>query len=65
METYWTNFAKFGDPNSAGLPTWNTWNANDEPYLEFTPGGDALPQRNFSPPFCRLAPHGLQQRLLE
>jgi para-nitrobenzyl esterase len=22
MRTYWTNFAKSGDPNGAGLPTW-------------------------------------------
>jgi len=22
METYWTNFAKTGNPNSAGLPEW-------------------------------------------
>ncbi len=22
VATYWTNFAKFGDPNGAGLPTW-------------------------------------------
>ena len=22
MRTYWTNFAKTGDPNAAGLPSW-------------------------------------------
>jgi len=22
MATYWTNFAKYGDPNGKGVPTW-------------------------------------------
>jgi para-nitrobenzyl esterase len=22
MATYWTNFAKYGDPNGKGLPAW-------------------------------------------
>jgi para-nitrobenzyl esterase len=25
MSSYWVNFAKTGNPNSAGLPTWSPW----------------------------------------
>ena len=63
IETYWTNFAKSGDPNSPGLPTWKQWNNNDELFLEFTQTGTALPQQSFSPPFCHLSPNSLQARL--
>ncbi|XP_038057798.1 uncharacterized protein LOC119729267 [Patiria miniata] len=33
MMTYWTNFAKTGDPNSNGLPVWPKWDPNNEEYI--------------------------------
>ncbi len=64
MESYWTNFAKSGDPNGPGLPNWKQWNNGEEPYLAFSQSGMALPQRNFAPPFCHLALDDLQERLM-
>jgi para-nitrobenzyl esterase len=63
MERYWTNFAKSGDPNRPGLPLWKPWTVDQEPYLQFSQSGDALPQQGFSPPFCHLAPDHLKQQL--
>ena len=36
VQTYWTNFAKTGNPNGNGLPEWPKFNATTRPYLEFT-----------------------------
>jgi len=33
--TYWTNFAKTGDPNGAGLPEWPAYNPADDNVLDF------------------------------
>jgi para-nitrobenzyl esterase len=35
MSSYWTNFAKTGDPNGAGLPAWTAYDPADEAYLDF------------------------------
>ncbi len=43
---YWTNFAKTGDPNGAGQPTWPRYDASDK-LLEFTNAG----------PVAKVSPH--------
>ncbi len=63
IESYWTNFAKTGDPNSPGLPTWKSWISGEEPYLEFNRSGEAVPRKNFSPPLCYLSPDRLRRQL--
>jgi para-nitrobenzyl esterase len=63
MQNYWTNFAKTGDPNSAGLPTWSAWTGGGEPYLAFNENGDAIPQHDFSPIFCHLSADRLRRQL--
>jgi para-nitrobenzyl esterase len=39
LQTYWTNFAKTGDPNGAGMPAWPKFDAAGRAYLEFTDSG--------------------------
>jgi para-nitrobenzyl esterase len=34
MVRYWTQFAKTGDPNQAGLPEWPAFQKGNEAYLE-------------------------------
>jgi len=63
METYWTNFARTGDPNSAGMPRWAAWSAGDEAYIDFDESGKAVPRRGFSPVFCHLSPDRLKGQL--
>jgi para-nitrobenzyl esterase len=37
--SYWTAFAKTGDPNSKGLPVWPVYNASDDRLMNFTEQG--------------------------
>lgn len=34
MLTYWENFCRYGDPNGAGLPSWEKFNDDDTKILE-------------------------------
>jgi para-nitrobenzyl esterase len=43
MSNYWTNFAKYGDPNGAGLPLWPTFNGGLVLRLRNSVGVDVLP----------------------
>jgi len=42
--TYWTNFAKTGNPNSAGLANWPEFDSNER-YLIFAEDGNAVLSR--------------------
>ncbi len=47
MQTYWTNFAKTGDPNGAGLPAWPGYNpAGKWQVMHLSPNSEARPDQH-------------------
>jgi para-nitrobenzyl esterase len=53
MQQYWTNFAKTGNPNGAGLAQWPKFDAASRGYMEFTDHGPS-PSEGLRRPFCDL-----------
>ncbi|MCS6936567.1 MAG: carboxylesterase family protein [Candidatus Bipolaricaulota bacterium] len=50
MMTYWTSFAKTGDPNEGKLPTWPAYTLSEDPHLQLD-----IPIRadkNLRKPYC-------------
>ena len=41
MQRYWTNFAKTGDPNGAGLPRWPAYDSSSGNLLVLDDGTNA------------------------
>ncbi len=62
MQTYWTNYAKTGDPNGAGLPAWPKYDTKARRYLEFTDDGP-VEKENLRGAFCRLWTDFLNQKI--
>ena len=42
MIAYWSNFAKTGDPNQTGLPTWPEYNSADDVWLHLKHGVEPI-----------------------
>jgi para-nitrobenzyl esterase len=43
MSQYWINFARTGDPNGAGLPSWPAFHSNDAQVMNFAADSHAEP----------------------
>jgi para-nitrobenzyl esterase len=53
MQQYWTNFAKTGDPNGAGLPVWLRFDPEKRAYIQFTDTGPVA-KEGLRRPYCDL-----------
>jgi para-nitrobenzyl esterase len=53
MQRYWTNFAKTGDPNGAGLPVWPKFDPQSRAYIQFTDLGPVA-KEGLRRPYCDL-----------
>jgi para-nitrobenzyl esterase len=54
VQRYWTNFARSGDPNGAGVPPWPRYDAGQRRFLEFTRAADVVAGANQRRAFCEL-----------
>lgn len=52
IQKYWTNFAKTGNPNGAGLPTWPKFETTSRAYVQFTNDGSAISKEGLRRAFC-------------
>jgi para-nitrobenzyl esterase len=61
LQTYWTNFAKAGNPNASGLPDWPAWSDEEKEFLLVNRDASVTTQRNFPPLFSSLGANELKQ----
>jgi para-nitrobenzyl esterase len=61
LQTYWTNFAKTGNPNASGLPDWPAWSDAEKEFLVINRDASVTAQRNFPPLFSSLGANELKQ----
>ncbi len=62
MQTYWTNFAKTGNPNCDVLPAWPKYDTKARRYLEFTDNGP-VEKENLRGGFCQFWTSFLKQKI--
>ncbi len=65
IESYWTNFAKTGNPNGRNLPGWPAFDLTSQTEMEFTQQAIASARAHSRPTFCDLDVSALKKRLEE
>jgi para-nitrobenzyl esterase len=63
MESYWTNFAKTGNPNSAGLPEWPQFGV-ERRFIRFQQDGKVVPLTSLRDGPCGLYRAALTSRIV-
>lgn len=63
IQSYWTNFAKTGNPNGPNLPNWPTFDTATQTAMEFTQQGASLARPHSRPAWCDLDVSALKRRL--
>ena len=63
MESYWTNFAKTGNPNSAGLPDWPQFGV-ERKYIRFAQDGKVIPLTSLRDAPCGVYRASLTSRIV-
>jgi para-nitrobenzyl esterase len=61
LQSYWTNFAKSGDPNGQSLPAWPRYDSVSQAHLEFTDGGP-VEKTKLRNDICHLYEEALEKR---
>jgi para-nitrobenzyl esterase len=61
LQTYWTNFAKTGNPNASGLPNWPVWSEEAKEFLLVNQDASVTAARNFPPVFSSLQTNELKR----
>ena len=54
IQSYWTNFARTGNPNGPGLPVWPEYDGKERRYLTFTAAAGTRLGQDQRGPFCDL-----------
>jgi carboxylesterase type B len=62
METYWTNFAKAGDPNSSGLPNWPRF-GESKAFIQFAQDGHVVNATGLRAAQCNVYKQAMAERM--
>jgi len=65
IRSYWSDFAKTGNPNGSNLPGWPYFDATSQTTMEFTQPGNSAARAHSRPAFCDLDVSALKKRLNE
>ncbi len=63
VQTYWTNFAKTGNPNGANVPGWAEFDSREQSVMTFSPSGAVELKAHSRPVYCDVDVNDLRQRL--